>query len=295
MLIGLTVAVAVAALGGAAALYRYPLAITRWLRRQALRRAGFVKTRIPSSVGPQTVWQGGRGPLLVLLHGAGDQAATWYRVAPPLARRYRLLMPDLAGHGESQPAAGVLSLETLARALEAVLDASEWRAEPLILAGNSLGAWLSLLYASRHPARVTRLVLVDGGPVLDMPTGITLTPQNRSEARRAFEAVLDPSSRQPPGFVLDDVIRVTNRGPMARLMAAGQQDRASHLLEAEIAHLSVPVELVWGASDGLLPLAYARDLQRRLPDARLHVIEACGHAPQLERPAALLETLMRIL
>jgi pimeloyl-ACP methyl ester carboxylesterase len=82
---------------------------------------------------------------------------------------------------------------------------------------------------------------------------------------------------------------------MARLMAAGPEDRARHLMEEELRRLSVPVDLVWGSSDDMLPLAYARQLASRIPGARLTVIDHCGHAPQLERPRALLEVLARIL
>src|SRR5208337_1428824 len=108
-----------------------PIAMTVWLRRSALRRAGLRKTKVTTTVGEQIVWHGGDGPWLVLLHGAGDQAGTWNKVAPELKRHFQLLIPDLAGHGESDPAAGVLSLGTLLAALEQVLDAIPLRGEPM--------------------------------------------------------------------------------------------------------------------------------------------------------------------
>jgi len=276
-------------------LCRHPLAITRRMRRRALRRAGFVRAAIPTSVGDQAVWQRGDGPLLVLLHGIGDDAGTWSQVAPALARRFRVWIPDLAGHGASQPAAGPLNLDLLLRALEDILNSVEFASQSLTLAGNSLGAWLSLLYAVKHPERVTRVILINGAPLKDLPPGITLTPQTREEARRGFDAVLDPSTRRPPRFVLDEFIRTSHNGPIARLMSAGQEDRDRHLLEREIPALAVPVDLVWGVSDRLVPIEHARDLQSRLPNARLTTIERCGHAPQIERPQALLEVLERIL
>jgi pimeloyl-ACP methyl ester carboxylesterase len=141
-----------------------PIATTVWFRRNALRRAGLRKTKLTTTVGGQIVWHGGAGPLLVLLHGAGDQAGTWYKVAPELKRHFQLVIPDLAGHGESDPVAGVLSLGTLLTALEQVLDAKPWRDAPLVFAGNSLGAWMAMLYAQKHPQRVTRVILIDGGP-----------------------------------------------------------------------------------------------------------------------------------
>jgi len=271
-----------------------PIAVTFWLRRSALRRAGFRKTKLTTAVGEQIVWHGGTGPVLVLLHGAGDQAGTWNKVAPELKHHFQLVIPDLAGHDESDPAAGPLSLGTLLTAPEQVLDAIPWRDLPLAFAGNSLGAWMAMLYAQKHPERVTRLVLIDGGPIRNA-SEIGIMPKDREEARRALDAVLDPSTPRRPNFVLDDLVRVSNTGPISRLPAAGVDDMSKYLLEDRLASFPLPVDLIWGASDRLVPLEYAKKLQSQLPHCTLTVIERCGHAPQLERPRELTRVLLQIL
>jgi pimeloyl-ACP methyl ester carboxylesterase len=272
-----------------------PLTAIVWLRRNALRRAGLRKTKLTTTVGKQIVWHGGLGPLLVLLHGAGDQAGTWNKVAPELRRHYQLLMPDLAGHGGSDPAEGVLSLGTLLAALEQVLDAMPWRGAPIMLAGNSLGAWVAMLYAQKYPRRVTRVILIDGCPIKDALLEVNIMPKDRQEARRAFDAVLDPSTPRPANFVLDDLIRRSNTGPISRLFAAGAEDISKYLLDDKLRSFALPVDLVWGASDRLVPLDYAKKLQSLLPHCTLTVIERCGHAPQFERPQELTRVLLRIL
>jgi pimeloyl-ACP methyl ester carboxylesterase len=276
------------------AFYLRPLAIIFWLRRIGLRRAGCRKTKVPTTVGEQIVWCGGAGPLLVLLHGAGDQAGTWYRVAPALRQHFELVIPDLAGHGASDPKTGVLSLGTLLAALEQVLDASRWQDRPMVLAGNSLGAWISILYAQKRPQRVVRVILIDGGPIKDT-SEIGIMPKNRDEARRAIDAILDPSAPRRPNFVLDDLVRVSNTGPISRLLAAGEEELSKYLLEDKVSSFPMPVDLVWGASDRLVPLDYARKLQSRLPRCTLSVIERCGHAPQLECPHKLTRVLLQLL
>jgi len=271
-----------------------PIAVTFWLRRSALHRAGFKKSKLTTMVGEQIVWHGGIGPLLVLLHGAGDQAGTWNKLAPELKHHFQLVIPDLAGHGESDPAAGPLSLGTLLTALEQVLDATPWRDAPMAFAGNSLGAWMAMLYAQKHPERVTRLVLIDGGPIRNA-SEIGIMPKDREEARRALDAVLDPSTPRRPNFVLDDLVRVSNTGPISRLLAAGVENMSKYLLEDKLASFPLPVDLIWGASDRLVPLGYAKKLQSQLPHCTLTVIERCGHAPQLERPRELTRVLLQIL
>jgi abhydrolase domain-containing protein 6 len=271
-----------------------PIATTVWLRRSALRRAGLRKTKFATTLGEQIVWHGGAGPLLVLLHGAGDQAGTWNRVAPELKRHFQLVIPDLAGHGESGPGAGVLSLGTLLTALEQVLDTTPWRGAPLVLAGNSLGAWMAMLYGQKYPQRVTRVILIDGCPIKDA-LQINIMPKDREEARRALDAVLDPSTPRWPNFVLDDLVRISNAGPISRLRAAGEDDISQYLLEDKLANFQLPVDLIWGASDRLVPLDHAKKLQSQLLHCTLTVIERCGHAPQFERPHELTQILLRIL
>jgi len=271
-----------------------PIATTFWLRRRALLRSGFRKTRVATTVGIQTVFHGGSGPVVVLLHGAGDQAGTWHKIAPNLKYHVQLIMPDLAGHGESDPAQGTLSLGTLLIALEQVLEDIPDPYIPLTLVGNSLGAWMAMLYAEKHPQRVTRVILIGGGPIRGA-SEIGIMPKNREEARRAFDATLDPSTPRPPNFMLDDLVRVSNTGPISRLLAAGDADMSKYLLEDKLAAFQLPVDLVWGASDRLVPLDYARKLQARLPHASLTVLERCGHIPQIERPRHLLATVLPLL
>lgn len=281
------------ALAASIQFFRHPLAATVWLRRNRLQRTGFAKTTVETNVGPQIVWQGGRGPLFVLLHGAGDQAGTWHKIAADLARTYLLVMPDLAGHGQSAPPSGPLSIGTILDTLEQVLDAAS-KSQRFMLAGNSLGAWIAMLYAHKHPERVSRLLLINGGALKGLQTEITLMPKNREEARRAFDAILDPATHRPPAFVLDDLMRVTNNGPIARLMAT-EAEIPNYVLDGKLGDFPVPVDIVWGASDRLVPIDYARAMEDQLPFARLTVIERCGHAPQLECPVKLLEALRSVL
>jgi pimeloyl-ACP methyl ester carboxylesterase len=182
------------------------------------RRSGSAGTRFAEPAFAKEAYDhGGRtdrvawrlGPLLVLLHGAGDQAGTWHKVVPELKRHFQLVIPDLAGHGESDPVAGALSLGTLLTALEQVLDAKPWRDAPMVFAGNSLGAWMAMLYAQKYPQRVTRVILIDGGPIKNV-SEIGIMPKDREEARRALDAVLDPSTPRRPNFVLDDLVRISN-------------------------------------------------------------------------------------
>ncbi len=265
-----------------------PLATFGWLGEQSLRRAGFARSTVTTPAGRLTVFRGGAGPVVVLLHGAGDRAATWARVAPALARRYTVVIPDLPGHGGSGPASGPLELGTVLAGVDALLAGLP--AGPVTLVGNSLGAWIAMLEAADHPERVTRLVLVNGGALLGEATGVNLLPADREEARRTVAALRDPASPPVPGFVLDDIVRAARSGPLARL-AAGAGSMGQYLMDGRTGAIHAPVDILWGESDRLMPLTYARRLAASMPSARLTTIPRCGHVPHLECPAAFLAAL----
>ncbi len=270
-----------------------PLAMYAAAGRRSLAKAGFSKATVPSPAGPQAVFVGGSGPVLVLLHGAGDQAAAWSLVAPKLLAGRTVVIPDLAGHGESAPGSGPLPVETLLAGLSAVLDETAPK-EPVTIVGNSLGGWLATLWAKDHPERVERIVLVNGGPLKHEAEGLTLQPKDRAEARRAVDALRDPGSIRVPDFVLDDVVRVAAKGPIARL-AATSEGMEKYVLDGRLGEVTVPVEIVWGASDRMLPLSYAERMLAQLPRARLTTLPRCGHVPQQECPAAFADALGRLL
>jgi len=155
-------------------------------------------------------------------------------------------------------------------------------------------AWMAMLYAQKHPHRVTRVILINGGPSGTRRTWPYAKGSRR--ARRTLDAALDPSTPRRPNFVLDDLVRVSNRGPISRLLAAGVGDMSKYLLEDKLAGFQLPVDLIWGASDRLVRWTMRRNCSRSFRSGTLTVIEHCGHTPQLERPIReLTRVLLQIL
>jgi len=264
-------------------LARRPLDVWVWANRRALASAGLKKLSIPSPAGAQTVFVGGSGPVLVLLHGAGDQAATWAHVVPSLAKRYTLVIPDLAGHGDSAPAAGRIQVADIFGGLEAVIS-SQAQGQPVTIVGNSLGAWMAMVLATRHPDWVARVVAVNGGPLLGSNTKVRMLPTTREEARETMAQLRDAASPVIPDKVLDQMVRQAPTSPLARFAASAATMGEWLLSEAQLRALPIPVRLVWGVADQLMPLDYARRMEAVLPDVVLIPIERCGHIPQQEAP-----------
>ena len=290
--IGAAVILLLVVIAGFTYLWRYPLSVYAVMNNRALASAGFTQTAVASSLGPQNVWTGGDGPTLVLLHGAGDSAGTWSSIVGKLTPRYRVVVPDLAGHGKSAPAEGPLSVSQVLTGLEAVMQHGPQ--DPAIIVGNSLGAWAALLYAREHPDRVARLVLVNGGALVGDRPDLSLTPKTREEAAALMTQLRDSAAEPIPGFVLDNVVREAQTGPLARLaQTAGEMGQ--YVLDGRLQEIKVPVDLLWGESDKLFSIAYARRMMAQLPASRLTTIPGCGHVPQQECPARFGSALSDVL
>jgi pimeloyl-ACP methyl ester carboxylesterase len=272
-------------------LLRYrPLEVFAWSSRLALRHAGLTRVTVASPAGPQTVWHGGRGPVMVLLHGAGDQAGTWYRVVPELIKDFTLVVPDLAGHGSSAPSSGPIDVRAVLDGVEAdIRDLAGGRKATLV--GNSLGAWIATLVARRHPDWIERLVLVDGGALRGANVHAIVLPANRAQAREAVAQTRDPGSPPVPDFVLDDIVRQAKVGPLARFASTAFSMEQFVLSEDELHEIEAPVVIIWGASDRLMPSDYAERMLGAFPHASLLRIDHCGHIPQIECPDRLLAAL----
>jgi pimeloyl-ACP methyl ester carboxylesterase len=218
-----------------------------------------------------------------MLHGANDHAGTWFTVAAALAQRYRVILPDLAGHGESEPRTGPIPLSLILDRLEVAIGGER----DITLLGNSLGGWIALLYTLRHPERVARLVLETSGG-LNRPLASPLVARTREEAGIILRAVHGPGF-QAPEWVVEALLQRAHDSPMLRLT-----ETIEHDVEPRLGEIRVPATLIWGADDGVVPLAYGRELQQAISGATLCVIEGAAHIPHMQQPGRFLECLTAI-
>lgn len=241
-------------------------------------------------------------PTLVLLHGWGLSPAVWAPLAPLWPADFEILTPALPGHGGA-PACG----PALADWADALLPAIPPGA---IVVGWSLGALLALDLARRHPAHIRALVLTGATPrfVQDSDWPCALDAATLADFQAAFGASPEPTQRR---FValqsLGDQARrsvantlggaLSPTGP-AHLpaLARGLELLAETDLRASLSTLQLPVRVLHGDKDTLMPVEAAIRLADQLPQGRLSVLAGSGHAPFLSRPqewVSLLESFVR--
>jgi len=243
---------------------------------------------------------GGSGRPLLLVHGLGGAASNWTGLAPLLARRHRLLVPDLPGHGSSEALPAVAGLEPFADRVALLAEREGMLPAPVV--GHSLGGMVVLRLALRRPADVEAVVLaaaaglsignVLGRQLLSVFTTVRpgrVAARYRSLVSRSrvlrrlvfgFVSVADPiglTDEAVEGFLGAQLLH-TDLGSAWRALRA---DDPRQELEA----VDCPVLVLWGAEDVQLPLGDAFEYTRRLR-ARLRVIPGCGHLLIGERPDA---------
>ena len=273
--------------------FRRPLLLDEGMSRLALGQVGLSRREVTSPLGPQTVFVGGSGSPLVLVHGEGDQAGAWARIMTPLVETRRVVVPDLAGHGGSAPDEGPLSVDVLVEGLQAVV-AETCGTEPVVLVGHSLGALVAFTFAEENPQRVARLVAVNGGPISSSATEVPLRPRDRDDARAMMEALMGSPADAIPGHVLGDIVRRAQNGPGSRLQQTAVA-MGRFAMDDRLNELEVPVSLIWGEADELFDVSYARTLSSLLPKCDLELLEGCGHWPQRECPVQTAEALEAVL
>jgi pimeloyl-ACP methyl ester carboxylesterase len=257
---------------------------------------------------------GGSGDLLLLIHGMAGTAANWASVIEPLSLRHSVIAPDLPGHGLSEPGGGDYSLGSLASGLrDLMLTLGHERAT---LVGHSLGGGVALQFTYQFPEMVERLALVSSGglgpdvsPILraaalpgaDLFIAATAGVGRRAgallgggaeklgmrpsadvaEVARGYASLADPERRKAFLATLRSVV-----GTEGQRVAA--LDRL-YLAEA------LPLLIVWGDRDPIIPVEHAVATHRELPNSRLEIFEGIGHVPQLQSPGRFIAVLERFV
>ena len=244
-------------------------------------------------------WQGqaaevrelGSGPAVVLLHGYPLDGAMWSGVARALSARFRVLKPDLPGHGEN-PAEAPASLEGHADFVEAILAELP---PPVGVVGFSMGGYVALALMKRRPEKVRALALVDTragaddeadrakrdeavatvnsvgvGPIAQAMLPKLLSPEGLKRAD-LMERVSRIMQRQKPETVAADLCAMRDRPDATPLLAS----------------IAIPTLAVVGELDALTPLAESEAIAAAVPGARIVTIPGAGHLSPMERPRAV--------
>jgi pimeloyl-ACP methyl ester carboxylesterase len=255
-------------------------------------------------------------PTVVLVHGLGGSHLNWDLFAPLLREHARVLALDLPGFGRSEPGGRRTTVHDNVKVLDRFL--TEVAGTPAVLVGNSMGGMISILQTAAAPQTVNGLVLLDAavpGPrrALDPLVAVTFAVYAIPLVGERFLALR--RRRSTPLRQVRDMLRLCGVDPDA--MPSHTIDRSLTLIEQRqdvpamdkaflsaarsllrllvdtrsyrlaMASIRVPVLMVQGDEDRLVPVSAARDIAGRHPDWRYLELPGVGHVPQLQVPEEL--------
>jgi len=252
----------------------------------------------------------GSGEALLLIHGMAGSSATWRAVIPGLSKKYRVLAPDLFGHGASAKPRGDYSLGAFAASLRDLLD--ELGIQRVTVVGQSLGGGVAMQFTYQHRDYCQRLVLISSGglgpdvnwilrflsapgtelvlpvvaplPVLNLGnkvgswlTSAGIQSPRAGEIWKAYSSLSDRQTRQAFLRTLRSVVDYRGQA-------------VSALSKIHLSH-GLPTLLIWGEQDRIIPVAHGYAAHDAVPGSRLEVLPGVGHFPHVESPAAVVDIL----
>jgi pimeloyl-ACP methyl ester carboxylesterase len=246
----------------------------------------------------------GSGPAVLLLHGLGCDHTTWLPVIAALARRYTVIAPDLLGHGRSDKPRADYSVGGYANGMRDLLTVLG--VDKVTVVGHSFGGGVAMQFAYQFPERTERMVLVAPGGI-----GREVTPAVRAISLPGFRTVMGlatlPGPRQaitlwlrglaasgiPQARDLDEVAAIIqhlsdrkSRAAITHVVRAVVDWRGQVVTMADRAYLThaMPMCVIWGAQDGVIPASHARLAAEMAPAATVEVIPNAGHFPHRDHP-----------
>lgn len=260
-------------------------------------------------------YEAGQGPPILLLHGFAASAYSWRYLIPALAARHRVITLELKGHGLSdKPPDGYYAVTDQAEIVAEFIRRQDLHG--LVIMGHSMGGAVALMtyFQLREdtPARIKKLVLIDsaGYPqklpkfiALAKVPGINFLLSKLLSPRFAATLVLVKCYYNRDKITDEQIDTYAYYGslpgaPEAIRRTATQlvlKDKEMQALIAKYKTITVPVLVLWGKNDEVVPLEVGENFKRDIPNAELVVLPRCGHVPQEEEPLATQQAIMEFL
>ena len=245
---------------------------------------------------PLSWTEAGDGPTLVLLHGFPLDQSVWTQQRAELSPKFRVLTPDLRGHGNSPGFQESTSIDAMADDVISFLDERQIQG-PVALGGLSMGGYIAISLAVRYPHRLSALLLIDTRAAADSPEAARnrLALAERTEAENSSEAVAQAFLPRlfAPGTYADQpgIVKATRKVMAATAPAtlcaclqamAVRPDRTGNLPEIEM-----PTLVIAGAEDPISTPQEAQEIAALLPRSEVAIIPRAGHLACLENPIAV--------
>ena len=247
-------------------------------------------------------------PVVVMLHGFTGSKENWYPLATRLHGKYRLLLPDLPGWGESERKPGAdYGFGAQAQRVAAFIQA-ESPGKPVVLLGHSMGGGIAALVAARYPALVAKVALLDSAGVrfndnqfgLDVLAGKNpFAVTDPASLQRYIDTVFHRQQAKPwiPWPASSGMIRMRKRDAAFEQSVLDRIGRGPEQFAPgeEAANIHQPALLLWGRQDAVIDPSAMALFAAKMPQARQVLVDDAGHMSLMEQPAAVAEAVVQLI
>ena len=296
-------------------------AIVLWRDPFLLVRGEFARQRVAAGLSRGTVEVAGHrwsyayrdadapdAPTVVMLHGFTGSKENWYPLAAALGGRYRVLIPDLPGWGESERKPGaVYGFTEQAANVEAFIRALS-PGKPVVLLGHSMGGGIAAVAAARYPREIAKVGLLDAAGVrfkdnafgLDVLAGRNpFAVEDEASLKRYIDIVFHDARAKPwlPWPASTALIRKrrADAGFEQDVLARIGRSEDSLLPGQEAANIRQPALLLWCRQDAVIDASALELYAQRIPQARKVLLDGCGHMSLMERPAEVADAVVALV
>jgi len=221
----------------------------------------------------------GEGETLLLLHGLMGALSNWDEVIKEFSKNYRVIIPLLPIYDLPLLTTGVRSLSKFVHKFIKYKQLSN-----VVLLGNSLGGHVGLIYVLAHPGYVKALVLTGSSGLYENAFGGSFPRRESIDFVREKVQFTFYDPKTATEELVQEVFQMINdRHKVIRILAMAKS-AIRHNMKTELRKITMPVSLIWGRDDKITPPEVAVEFNELLPNAELHWIDKCGHAPMMEQP-----------
>ena len=232
--------------------------------------------------------RGGRGEPLLFLHGANG-APVVLPFMEKLAQRFDVLVPEHPGYGKSDEPEWLENIHDIAFFYLDFLK--QLNLKNVTVVGSSMGGWIAMEMAVRDTARLKSLVLSSpagiAAPGVRAADIFLMAPEEMVRNLFVDQKLAEARLAQPE----DIDVSLKNRHTTARL--AWDPRLHDPYLPKWLHRIDVPVRILWGRQDRILPVAFVDVYRKLLPKAEISILENCGHLPHAEKPDEFVEIICR--
>ncbi len=254
----------------------------------------------PKKAGDIHFYEGGSGPVMVLLHGLPENATLWRKIAPALAQKNRIILPDLPGSGNSPLPAQKLTVELIAEKIAGLIQSLG--VEKCTVAGHSMGGYVALALLENHPEMLHCIAMIHSTAKADNDEKKEQRAKSAALLRRggkeeylklSTEKLFAPDYLRAHPKVFEEQLARAAEMPAETLALynealADRPDR-THLLR----ETKVPFQWILGAEDQIIPMDDALPLVALPPLSFLSLYKGVGHLSMIEAPERVVADLNR--